>query len=100
MPPKSPDVKSVPEPSTNRRAVASVTFIRPVDIEGLGWQRRLEAGGKVKINSQPTSPEVPVPTIWRDGDTGELVIGDSRYPIQGGVVESYKLALAAKSPAK
>lgn len=91
MPPKSQDEKS------NQRAVGTVEFIRPVNLPDLGWQKRLVAGESVYKDSQPQGQKLAVPIMWRDGDTGEMVIGSRRFPIQGGVIEWYELARGAGS---
>jgi hypothetical protein len=73
-----------------------VIFKRPVEIPGLGTQKRLVAGTEQYVNGTILSSKlVKVPAMYRDPDTQELVIGGRRYPLSGGDVESYELAKMA-----
>ncbi len=85
-------------PPSSVRPVAYVRFNRPVDVPGFGLQRELTSGGETRAHGNPIGVPLTVPAMFRDGDTQELVIGRRRYPLAGGLIESYELARMAVGP--
>lgn len=92
--PKTP-AAALPSAPGTKRAVGRVVFRERIEIEGIGRIKLLIAGTPVKADAY--SPEVPCPVMYRDSDTQELVIGEDRFPLASGLIESYRLASAVKT---
>lgn len=90
MPEKSPA-----KATAAQRAVGKVEFSEPVFFEGMDWVRELEAGKKFPRGNYPGGKECTPPPMWRDSDSQELVIGEDRFPLAGGLIRRYRLARAA-----
>lgn len=86
----------VKAPAAAIRAVDFVEFTEAVYFEGMDFVRKLEAGACFPRGGYPGGVECKTPTMYRDADTGELVIGEDRFPLSGGLVRRYRLAKAAK----
>lgn len=94
--PHKPLVLPPESPPSAVRPVGFVRFVRAVDVPNLGLQRELTAGGNCNLHGNPVGTPIPVPAMYRDGDTQELVIGTRRYPLASGIIESYELSRMAK----
>lgn len=92
--PKTPATATPSAPGT-KRPVGRVIFRERVQIDGIGPMKVLIAGALVKAD--PYSAEVKCPPMYRDSDTQELVIGEDRFPLASGLIESYRLASAIKA---
>jgi hypothetical protein len=98
MPP-APKTPPAPAAGSPLRPVALVVFVRPVDVPGYKAKvKQLIADKPVEIPYDDAPAKAP-PPMYRDGDSMELIVGSRRYPIHGGVVESYELAKMAKGKA-
>lgn len=87
--PKPPDA-----PRAGQRAVGYVEFTRATHFPVFGWVQRLRAGEPIPdAYGQPTKFQPP--RMYRDADTGELVIGDRRFSIHGPAIWTYELTAAA-----
>lgn len=78
------------------RAVEFVEFTEAIQFDGMDFVRRLEAGKAFPRGGYPGGAVCVPPPMWRDSDNGELVIGNDRFPLAGGLIRRYRLAKAAK----
>jgi len=87
---------TAPVPARDRRRpLAFVQFRIPIEVEGVDLAvSRLEPGQPIAISG------VVCPNVFFDPDLRTIVIGDSHYPMDGGLVRRMSFAKAAKGPAK